>query len=139
LGRAGTFRIHGGGAGFALAGVARESASLRRRDARPAHAIFPRNLLDLIFAALPVERELIARGQPKSLGGKSIKVAAVEDLIWIKLISKRSKDVEDARRLIRRFRRTLDRAYLEPRLVELSEAFARQDVLDIFRAEMERA
>jgi hypothetical protein len=53
----------------------------------------------------------------------------------MKLISERHKDVDDARRLIRRFRRTLDRTYLEPKLQELSEAFARHDILDIFRRE----
>ena len=65
-------------------------------------------------------------------------IATVEDLIWMKLISERHKDIEDARRLIRRFRLTLDRAYLEPRLRELSEALARQDILAIFLHEMER-
>jgi hypothetical protein len=56
----------------------------------------------------------------------------------MKPISERHKDVDDARRLIRRFRHSLDRAYLEPRLRELSEAFARQDILEIFRREAER-
>jgi hypothetical protein len=56
----------------------------------------------------------------------------------MKLISERLKDLEDARHLICRFRRTLDRDYVEPKLLELSEAFARQDILDIFRREIER-
>ncbi|MGA3078332.1 MAG: nucleotidyl transferase AbiEii/AbiGii toxin family protein [Bryobacteraceae bacterium] len=94
--------------------------------------------LDLVFAALPAERNLIARALPKQLGGRQVNVATVEDLIWMKLISDRPKDVDDAQRLIRRFRRTLDRAYLEPKLQELSEAFARQDILGIFRQETER-
>jgi hypothetical protein len=95
--------------------------------------------LDLVFALLPAERDLIARAQPKQLGGRMVHVATVEDLIWMKLISERPKDVDDARRLIRRFRRTLDRGYLEPRLRELSEAFTRRDILDIFRQETSRA
>jgi len=94
--------------------------------------------LDLVFATLPAERDLIARSCAKQLGGRSVNVAAIEDLIWMKLISERPKDLDDARRLIRRFRRTLDRAYLEPKLQELSEAFARQDILDIFRLETDR-
>lgn len=91
--------------------------------------------IDLVFAALPVERDLIARATLKQLGGRPVNVASVEDLIWMKLISERAKDVEDARRLIRRFRATLDRAYLEPKLRELSEAFARQDLLDALESE----
>ena len=94
--------------------------------------------LDLLFAALPAERDMIARAHTRQLGGRPIRIAAVEDLIWMKLISERPKDMEDAMRLLRRFRGTLDRAYLEPKLRELSEAFARQDILDIFRREMER-
>jgi hypothetical protein len=94
--------------------------------------------LDLVFAALPAERDLIARSRPKQLGGRPVNVATVEDPIWMKLISDQPKDLDDARRLIRRFRRTLDRAYLEPKLQTLSEAFARQDILDIFRQETER-
>ena len=94
--------------------------------------------LDLVFAALPAERDMIARAHTRQLGGRPIRIAAVEDLIWMKLISERPKDMEDATRLLRRFRGTLDRAYLEPKLRELSEAFARQDILDIFQREMER-
>jgi hypothetical protein len=94
--------------------------------------------LDLVFAALPVERDLIARAQPRELGGRTVNVATVEDLIWMKLISERPKDIEDARRLIRRFRLTLDRSYVEPRLRELSEALARQDILAVFLQEVER-
>ncbi|MGA2133896.1 MAG: hypothetical protein ABSH50_16500 [Bryobacteraceae bacterium] len=55
----------------------------------------------------------------------------------MKLIFERPKDLDDARRLIRRFRRTLDRAYLDPRLLELAEAFANPDILDIFRRELQ--
>jgi predicted nucleotidyltransferase len=94
--------------------------------------------LDLVFAALPAERDLIARAQSRQLGGRPVRIAAVEDLIWMKLISERPKDIEDATRLLRRFRRTLDRGYLEARLRELSGAFARQDLLDILQREMER-
>ncbi|MGD0500472.1 MAG: hypothetical protein ABSC23_18775 [Bryobacteraceae bacterium] len=55
----------------------------------------------------------------------------------MKLISERLKDMEDARRLIRRFRESLDRSSLEPRLQEIAAALARQDIIEIFRREME--
>ncbi|MBI3666584.1 MAG: hypothetical protein HY236_10245 [Acidobacteria bacterium] len=63
-------------------------------------------------------------------------VAAVEDLILMKLISERLKDLDDARRLLHRHRGGLDRAYLQPRLAELSEALARPDILQIYEAEL---
>ena len=89
--------------------------------------------VDLVFAAHTLEREAIGRAQAKPLGGKKIMVASVEDLILMKLTSEREKDTEDARRLLRRFRATLDRAYLEPRLAELAEALGRPDILTVFR------
>ena len=88
---------------------------------------------DLIFASLPHEREAIERAQSKTVGQVTIRVASVEDLIWMKLLSERGKDQEDARLLLRRFAAALDRAYLEPRLLELSEAFARADIRDAYR------
>lgn len=85
---------------------------------------------DIVFAALPEERNMIARAHPRLIGGHTIKVASVEDLILMKLISERPKDIDDARRLLRRYRSTIDAAYLEPRLRELAEALARRDILD---------
>ena len=91
---------------------------------------------DIVLAALADERQMLARAATKSLGEGEIRVAAVEDLVFMKLLSERPKDQEDARRLIRRFRATLDRQYLEPRLAELAEALARTDILDLYRLEM---
>ncbi|HUE21252.1 MAG TPA: hypothetical protein VMQ86_06200 [Bryobacteraceae bacterium] len=35
--------------------------------------------LDLVFATLPAERDLIARAHPKQLGSRPVNVATVED------------------------------------------------------------
>jgi len=66
-------------------------------------------------------------------------VASVEDLLFMKLASERSKDIQDSRALLPRFRKTLDRAYLEPRLKELADGLARPDILTIYHEEMNRA
>jgi nitrate/nitrite-specific signal transduction histidine kinase len=55
----------------------------------------------------------------------------------MKLISEREKDWEDARRLLRRFRASVDRAYLEPRLTEMAEALARPGIIDLFRRKIQ--
>lgn len=88
---------------------------------------------DFVLAALPQEREALRRAQPRQIAGRTVMVASVEDLILMKLISEREKDLEDARRLLRRFRDSLDRAYLEPRVAELAEALARPGILDAWR------
>lgn len=92
--------------------------------------------IDVVFAALPVQQEAIGRARSKEIGGVSTRVASVEDLILMKLISEREKDLEDARRLLRRFRETLDRSYLGPRLAELAEGLARPGILSIYQSEI---
>jgi len=90
---------------------------------------------DIVFGMLPAERQLLERARPKQLGSRTIPTASVEDLILMKLMSERGKDLEDARRLIRRLRATLDRGYLEPRLKELAEALAQADIMQIYESE----
>ena len=87
--------------------------------------------MDIIFAALPSEKDAIARALAKQIGGKTIMVSSVEDLILMKLVSEGQKDWEDARRLSRRLKESLERAYLEPRVRELAEALSRPDILDV--------
>lgn len=91
---------------------------------------------DLVFAFLPVEQESIARAVAKSIQGQRVMIATVEDLIWMKLLSERRKDNEDARLLLRRFADVLDRGYLEPLLLQISDSFARADILELYRREI---
>jgi len=88
---------------------------------------------DIVFAALDAERTMIERAQWKAVGPARVRVATVEDLVIMKLISERAKDNEDARKLIHRCRRDLDRAYLEPRLQELATALDRPDIVGVYR------
>jgi hypothetical protein len=48
--------------------------------------------VDLIFAALPFEREMIDRAGRKPFRDRFIPVASVEDLILLKSVSLRAKD-----------------------------------------------
>lgn len=91
--------------------------------------------LDIVFAALPEEERIINRARPKTVAGKTVMVISVEDLVFMKLASERPKDIQDARLLVRRFRKTLDRDYLEPRLKELAAGLARPDIWELYEAE----
>lgn len=93
---------------------------------------------DIVFASMPVEREGIRRAVLKPLAGRMIPVASVEDLLLMKLISERQKDLADARALLRRFRTSLDLGYLMPKLEELAKALAQPDILETVRAEIGR-
>jgi len=63
-------------------------------------------------------------------------VASVEDLLFMKLASERPKDIQDSRLLLRRFQKTIDRQYLEPKLKELADGLARPDNLTIYNEEI---
>lgn len=86
---------------------------------------------DVVFATLPIEREMIRRGIAKHVGERTIPVASVEDLVLMKLLSTREKDLADARALLRRFGKSLDRAYLLPKLKEAAEGLDRPEILRI--------
>jgi predicted nucleotidyltransferase len=86
---------------------------------------------DIVFGTLPWEQQAIARAQPTQIAGRKVPLVSVEDLILMKLISEREKDLEDGRRLMRRFATRLDRALLEPQMRELAEALGRDDILRI--------
>jgi hypothetical protein len=92
--------------------------------------------LDVVFARLPFERDIIERAAKREVAGRMVNVIAVEDLVLMKMISEREKDLDDARKLIRRFGSSLDVGYLEPRLVEITEALAIPDRLALFRKEL---
>ena len=91
--------------------------------------------VDLVFARLPIELDMIRRARRKTIAGAAVPVASLEDLIWMKLLSERQQDIEDARRLLRRHRQNLDREHLEPRLRELAEALSRTEILEIYMTE----
>jgi hypothetical protein len=90
---------------------------------------------DIVFGMLGWEREAIGRAKPKDIGGKQIRVAAVEDLILTKIISERQKDLSDCRLLLRRFRSSLDLDYLARRIKNLSDSMGQSDIWELFTEE----
>jgi hypothetical protein len=84
---------------------------------------------DVVFGELPAERDVVDRAVVKEAAGVKVAVASVEDLIVMKLISERERDSEDARRLLRRFRSTIDRGYLKEKLEGVAEGLGRPEIL----------
>jgi len=84
--------------------------------------------IDVVLGVLPFERDAIARARTLAIGGRTIRVASVEDLLLMKLVSERPRDREDAERLLRRFGGTLDREYLMPLLKNLADALGRPEI-----------
>lgn len=86
--------------------------------------------IDVIFALMPFELDAIRRARRVPLGGRVVAVATPEDLVLMKIVSERPRDLADAEALVRRRASTLDRAYLEPRIRELASLLEREEILE---------
>lgn len=89
--------------------------------------------VDLLFAAWPLEKQAIERAVVHQIAGNSVRVAALDYLVFLKLISDRPKDLDDAAKLLRRHRNTANLAWLERELAFLSESTAQPDLLARFQ------
>jgi predicted nucleotidyltransferase len=84
--------------------------------------------VDVLFGLVPFEREAIGRARDVHLAGRRVRVCTPEDLILMKIVSDRDRDIADARAIVKRRLTELDRDYLEPRINELSELLERPDI-----------
>ncbi|MCP5119995.1 MAG: nucleotidyltransferase family protein [bacterium] len=91
---------------------------------------------DIVLASLPFEYEMIRRAVRKEVGSRFIPVASAEDLILMKAISEREKDLGDVRGLIRANRKALDLDYLRPRLQELADGLGRPEIVQVLGGEL---
>lgn len=84
--------------------------------------------VDLIFGLLPFEEEAVRRAVRVEAAGRTIRVCTAEDLILMKIISDRPRDLDDARAIVRRRLAALDLAYLELRVEEMASLMERDDI-----------
>jgi hypothetical protein len=56
--------------------------------------------VDISFGAVPFEAELIERGQERAVGTFSVRIPTPEDLIIMKAVAMRSKDILDIERIL---------------------------------------
>lgn len=60
--------------------------------------------VDVSCGALPFEQEMIERAGPVEVGGLRVKVLTPEDLIVMKVVAQRAKDLNDVEALLRTYR-----------------------------------
>jgi len=84
--------------------------------------------IDIVFGALPFEKQAIERAVKVKIGNAEINFCTAEDLILLKIISDRPRDLEDAEGVIHFQKETLDYAYLEPRIMELANLLDRPEI-----------
>jgi hypothetical protein len=88
---------------------------------------------DVILGLLPFEREAIDRAVTVEIERHGVRIATAEDLILMKIISERPRDLEDARGIALRRMDALDMEYLEPRIEELARLLERPEISQRWR------
>ena len=86
--------------------------------------------IDMIFARLPFEEEVITRAVVMEIGGMRLPICTAEDLILMKIASDRPRDVDDARGVALRRMAALDLEYLERRIRELALLLEGPEILE---------
>jgi hypothetical protein len=72
--------------------------------------------LDMILASSPLEEAALRRASSRKLFGRALLVPTPEDLVILKVLAGRDKDLLDAEGVLRRHRGKLDLGYVEEAL-----------------------
>jgi hypothetical protein len=89
--------------------------------------------VDLLFAKWPLERQALDRAVWLHIGKVPVRVAPLDYLLFLKLISDRPKDATDAEVLIRRHRGKMDVRWLENELSTLAESLGQPEIIQKFQ------
>lgn len=85
--------------------------------------------IDIIFGALPFERNAIERAVKVKIGEGFVNFCTAEDLILLKIISDRPQDLEDVKGILKFQKHELDYAYLDPRIMELATLLEKPEIM----------
>ena len=89
---------------------------------------------DVVFGLLPFERDAVERAVQVPVAGARVRFCTAEDLILMKIISSRERDLADAEGVALRRMADLDLSYLEPRVQELSNLLGRPEIAERWEA-----
>jgi len=87
--------------------------------------------IDLVFGALPFEYAAVERSEAHDIGGLRVRLPRVEDLLVMKAIARRPKDMEDIRGLLDAHPR-IDLSAARGWIKEFSTAMSMSDMLHDF-------
>ncbi|MEK7857971.1 MAG: hypothetical protein AAB320_02415 [Elusimicrobiota bacterium] len=87
---------------------------------------------DIVFGRLSYEETAIRRAPARRLGAATVRICTPEDLIVLKVISDRPKDLQDLREVVAAVGGSLDRAYLDPIVNALAADLVRPDIRERF-------
>lgn len=89
--------------------------------------------LDAVLAGPGLEERFFDRLELREIDGVMVPIASPEDLVIMKVLAGRPKDLDDTTAIIAGYRDRLDSAYVERTLVEIELALSQSDLLPVFR------
>lgn len=95
--------------------------------------------LDVVLAGPGIEESFIQRAVPVDIEGTVVPVVSPEDLIVMKILAGRTKDLEDVRGVLAERLNTLDLAHIRTMLEMLEQALGQADLLPVIESELVRA
>lgn len=124
-------------AGFRLR-VSDPEAFLARTRVLPFLHVPTQLPLDVVLAGSGIEDRFIERAIRIEIEGLSVPVASPEDLIVMKVLAGRPKDLEDVRTVLTERLTKLDVAYIRSMLGTIEQALGQSDLLPLLEAEIAR-
>jgi predicted nucleotidyltransferase len=94
--------------------------------------------LDVVLAGPGLEDAFIERAILVDIEGLPVPVVSPEDLIVMKILAGRAKDLEDVRTVLIQGRGKLDIRYIRSVLETLEQALGRSDLLPLLQSELNR-
>lgn len=94
--------------------------------------------LDVVLSGPGLEDAFIKRAILVDIEGLPVPVVSPEDLIVMKILAGRAKDLEDVRTVLTQRREKLDIRYIRSVLGTLEQALGRSDLLPLLQSELNR-
>jgi Nucleotidyltransferase of unknown function (DUF6036) len=88
--------------------------------------------VDIVLAGPGIEDQFFDRVQVREIGSVPVRVASPEDIIVMKVLAGRPKDIDDVMAITAAYAEELDRAYIEVTLVALEQALSQSDLLPVW-------
>jgi hypothetical protein len=95
--------------------------------------------VDVVLAGPGLEEDFLERAVPRSIDGVTVPVADVSDLVILKVLAGRPKDVEDLAALLAIHRDAVDEPRVRNVLALLESALGQSDLLPAFDAARRRS
>ena len=95
--------------------------------------------LDVVLGGPGLEDVFLERAVPRDVDGVTVPVASAEDLIVMKILAGRDKDLDDVRAVMAGQGLGLDTDYVRETLGSLEAALGQADLLPAFEAALRRA